>query len=190
MLWHKTIGAGGQGGEVSLDLSFYECRNGSTIGTINVYVVNTSGVIQGSSVYTADDDLGTPTWFLRTADSPVVTGSFRIAWHYVSGGTFRGDYAIDTVSIQGVGYSFSNLTGWVTSNVDTASSETALSSASNLLLTTSNDLGRWNANTGSTPSSNTGPDGGQDGGAYAYTETSSPNYPNVNMWLFSPVVTP
>ena len=37
----------------------------------------------------------------------------------------------------------------------------------------------WTWNSGSTPSSNTGPTGAHGGSYYVYTESSSPNYPNV-----------
>jgi hypothetical protein len=57
------------------------------------------------------------------------------------------------------------------------------------LTTTGASLSRWNRNSGSTPSSATGPAGAQSGSFYLYTETSTPNFSNVNMWLFSPEIT-
>ena len=181
------------GGGVSepLSLSFYESRFGATIGTVNVYVVDASGNIQGSAVYSASGDLGTTSWFLRTAATPNVSGSFRIAWHYVSGTSFTGDYAIDTVTLQGNTYNFDSTDNefLTTSGVNTSSSVTALANSTSVPAATSSSLGRWNRHNGPTTSSNTGPTGAQSVSFYLYAETSSPNYSNVNMWLFSPVIT-
>jgi len=175
---------------VPLSMTFYESRYGATIGTIDVYVVDTSGVIQGSAIYSASGNLGVSTWFLRTPTSVGVSGTFRIAWHYVSGTSFTGDYAVDTVTIQGTTYNFDTGTdGFLTSTTNTASSSTALSSATAPLTTTTPSQSRWNRNSGSTPSGATGPAGAQSGSFYLYTETSTPNFPNVNMWLFSPEIT-
>ena len=179
------------GGSVPLSLSFYENRFGATIGTINVYVVDTSGNIQGSAVYSASGNLFTANWFLRTAATPDVSGSFRIAWHYVSGTSFTGDYAIDTVTLQGNSYNFDSTNdGFITSSgLNTSSSTLALSNAFSVNTTTTTAQGRWNRNSGGTVSSSTGPSSAQSGTHYLYAETSSPNFPNVNMWLFSPVIT-
>ena len=180
----------GGGGIVPLSLTFYESRFGATIGTVNVYVVDTSGNIQGSAIYSASGDLGTSAWFLRTAATPDVSGSFRIAWHYVSGTNFTGDYAIDAVTLQGNTYNFDTSDGFVTtSGLNTTSSTAALSNAISVPLSTSPVLGQWNRDTGSTPSGSTGPSGAFSGTHYLYTESSTPNYSNVNMWLFSPVIT-
>ena len=181
----------GGGEAVPLSLSFYETRLGATIGTINVYVVDTSGNIQGSSVYSASGQFLAEGWLLRTAATPDVSGSFRIAWHYVSGTSFTGDYAIDTVTLQGNSYNFDSTSdGFLTtSGVNTSSSVTALANTVSVPTSTGATLGRWNRDTGTTPSSFTGPSGAQSGTFYLYAETSSPNFSNVNMWLFSPVIT-
>ena len=190
-IMQSMLGASFGSGGTPLSLTFYESRYGSRIGTINVYVVDTSGNIQGSAVYSASGDLFTPAWYLRTAATPDVSGDFRIAWHYVSGTSFRGDYAIDTVSLQGNSYNFdSALTGFITtSGLNTTSSTAALANAISVPAGTAAVLGRWNKNSGSTPSSSTGPNSAQSGSFYLYTETSSPNNSNTNMWLFSPVIT-
>ena len=180
----------GGGGTAPLSLTFYECRFGLNIGAINVYVVDTSGNIQGSAVYSASGDLFTTDWNLRTAATPDVSGDFRIAWHYVSGTNFRGDYAIDTVSLQGNSYNFdASNDSFVCSTSDTSSSTAALSGSASVANTTTN--GRWNRDSGGTPSSNTGPSSAQSGSFYLYCETTGngTGYPNKNFWLFSPVIT-
>jgi hypothetical protein len=193
-------GGGGGGGGVPLSLSFYESRYGSNIGTIDVYVIDTSGNIQGSSVYSASGNLGYSAWQLRTAATPNVSGSFQIAWHYVSGASFRGDYAIDTVSLQGNTYNFDSTSSSVfstsqgfgtTSGVNTSNSVTAYQNAVFVPTATSVTLGRWNRDTGTTPSSSTGPSSAHSGTHFLYAETSSSNSSStgVNMWLFSPIIT-
>jgi hypothetical protein len=191
-------GGGGGGGGVPLSLSFYESRYGSNIGTIDVYVIDTSGNIQGSSVYSASGNLGSSAWNLRTASTPNVSGSFQIAWHYVSGASFRGDYAIDTVSLQGNTYNFDSTSSSVfstsqgfgtTSGVNTSNSVTAYQNAVFVPTATSVTLGRWNRDTGTTPSSSTGPSSAHSGTHFLYAETSSSNSGNRNMWLFSPIIT-
>jgi hypothetical protein len=174
------------------NLSFYESRFGTNIGTLTVYVVDTSGNIQGSSIYTASGNLGVSNWYLRETTYPIPPGNYRIAFHYVSGASFLGDIALDFIAIDGNSYSFESTgDGWVSSSgVDTSSSVTALSNSVALFVTTGAVKGRWNIDLGTTPSSNTGPNGAYSGSFFVYAETSSPNIPNVNMWLFSPVLSP
>ena len=178
------------GGGTPLSLTFYESRYGSNMGSVNVYVVDTSGSIQGSAVYSASGDDGlTGGWAQRTATAPDVSGSFRVAWHYVSGSNFRGDYAIDTVSLQGNSYNFdASNDSFLRNTSDTSSSATAFSGSASVADGTS--AGRWNRDSGGTPSSSTGPSSAQSGSFYLYCETSgSSGNPSKNFWLFSPVIT-
>jgi hypothetical protein len=180
------------GDSPTLDLTFYESAYGVEMGSTDVYVVDSSGAIQGAAVYSrAAGDSGTPDWSLVTAATPVISGTFRIAWHYVSGSGFRGDYAVDTVTIQGVQYNFDTTNdGFITtSGIDTASSETALSNSITVPTTSDRGLGQWNRHTDSTPSNPSGPAAAQSDPYYLYTETSTPNSGQVNMWLFSPEIT-
>jgi len=174
---------------VPLSCSFRENRNGATIGSVNVYVVDSSGNIQGSAIYSASGNTG-DVWSLRTTSSPVITSQFRIAWHYVSSSSFTGDYAIDSVTINGTTYNFdSSSDGFITtSGVNTASSTVALNNAITVPTSTGAALGRWNRHSGATTSSNTGPSSAFSGSFYLYAETTSPNFSNVSMWLFSPLI--
>lgn len=174
-------------------LSFYESRFGATIGTLNVYVVDSNGNIQGSSIYTATGNLNTTSWFLRELTFPVPSGNYRIAFHYVSSSSFTGDIALDLITIDGNQYSFEgpSAEGWVTtSGLNTSSSSSAFTTTTAPTFTSTGTLGRWNIYSGATTSSSTGPNGAYSGTYYIYAETSSPNYSNVNMWLFSPLLTP
>lgn len=182
-----------QGGE-DVTVSFYENRFGTTIGTINVYLANTSGALITPSLYTASGNNG-DVWVERTCTTATVNEDYRIVWHYVSGTSFTGDYAIEDISINGVLVDevTADLPLYLTIAADpdgqnTSNSITAFNDSSIITNTTSSVEGRWNINTGGTPSSGTGPSAGLGGsGYYMYTETSSPNNPNINMWLFSTV---
>ena len=171
-------------------VSFYENRNGATIGTVDVYLANSSGGLITSSLYSASGDNG-DTWVERTPISASVSENFRVVWHYVSGSSFTGDYAIDEVTINGTTYDFDSTDGGFISprDLNTANSVTAYNDAVSLATATGTVLGRWNRNTGGTPSGSTGPSSGFGGsGYYVYAETSSPNFSNVNFWLFSPEI--
>ena len=186
------MAAGGGGSPAAtLDLTFYESRYGATMGTVAVYVVDTSGNIIGDAVYTASGDDGlTGGWAQRTATAVDVSGTFRIAWHYVSGSNFTGDYAIDTVSLQGNSYNFDSTNdGFICSLGDYSSSTTAFANSSSVA--TDNDRGRWSRHDGVTATPDTGPTAAQSGSFYLYCETSGLNqgYPNINFWLFSPEIT-
>ena len=178
--------------EADLALTFYESAYGTSIGTTDVYVVDTSGNIIGSSVYSSSGDTGTPNWVLATASARVVSDTFRIAWHVVKQAGFLADYAVDTVTLQGVSYNFdSNNNGFLTTiNTNTTSSTTALSGAVSVPNRSFPQLGRWGRHSGSTPSSPTGPTSAQSGSFHLYTESSLSEYDDVvNFWLFSPEIT-
>lgn len=175
-----------------VDITFYENRNGATIGTVNVYLANSSGGLITSSLYSASGNNG-DTWVERTPTTATVNEDYRIVWHYVSGTSFTGDYAIDHVYINGsliARFTFNSENFLTTSGINTTNSVTAFNNTVTVPTSTSSVLGRWNRNTGSTPSGSTGPSSGFGGsGHYVYAETSSSNFSNVNMWLFSSLQT-
>lgn len=181
---------------------FAEHRYGSNIGTARLKVVNTSGT-ELATLRTVSGQVGN-FWSLITA--PGITGltpgtQIRFLWHYTSASSFRGDYAIDYVRWykDGVAQSwpsstygnFENSTdrsGWLTNRRSTTNYTTAaaaLSVATSLAVSTQNRV--WNVDSGTTPSSSTGPSGAYSGTYFAYTEVSSAY--GRDFWLFSPVVT-
>lgn len=194
MLWHKAIGAGGIGGATAVDVSFYESRYGSDIGTIEVYIVDSNGTIL-ETIYTVSGDTGTPNWSLINAQQTSAEEPFRVVWRHYGNTGFRADYAIDLVSINvgGTQYTYdiaNEFEQFVTSTTDTTSSTTALSSAATPLRGETARTAQWNLWNSSTPSSSTGPSSAYSESYFAYTESSSPNSSAMNFWLFSPLITP
>ena len=106
-------------------------------------------------------------------------------FHYVSGNSFTGDIALDTIVINGTTYNFDSTNdGFETSTTGTSAIATAFSEK--VTVPTATTVTRWNRRTGSTPSGSTGPTSAQSGSYYVYAETSS--YFNTNFWLFSPEI--
>ena len=184
----------------SLSLSFYESAYGSDIDGISVYVVtfdaagtSTTG---STEIYSRSGGNVGADWSQQTGSSyPSLSSGtkYRILFqHRKNNSGFRGDYAIDEVNISGTTYDFdSNATGWLTTTIHTGTLSTAWSNASQVPTTTGSVRGRWNRDTGTTPSSDTGPTSGFGGSGYfLYTEATSPNTTNPSwFWLFSPEFT-
>ena len=113
---------------------------------------------------------------------------------YVSGSSFRGDFQIDDVTIDGTTYTFdSNATGWSTSAASTNGETFTYSNISWVSVPTSGSAGRWNRDSGGTGSSSTGLDVdhtlGTSSGFYLYTETSGLGSGSTEFWLRSPSIT-
>lgn len=182
-------------------LDFYESRYGTDIGTINVYLVNAStGALVSSSLYTASGNLGTSSWNNRTTSTynANIGTSYRWAISHLAGSSFRGDYAVDLVKYYKGGTlqwteNWNSTSGdvgqWIYGSTagSTSSSTTAFSNSANVVLSTATGNGKWNIDSGSTPSGSTGPTGAFSGTFYAYTETSS--FFSQYHWLFSPSFT-
>ena len=185
--------------------------DGSTEGTetfrLNVRITSTSGTIIGSSSVITINDVTIPTglssalqtitgddpnWTQRTVSlSAYASRSIRLVWSWDVGSTaptFGYDAGLDSISIDGNSYTFE-----VTDhNFQTTTSNTSsYTSASWTALTDGTVAGRWNSDSGGTPSSNTGPTSGATSSSwYVYTETSSPaNVSGYRFWLRSPSIT-
>jgi len=119
--------------------------------------------------------------------------NIRIAFQYKSGTSYTGDIQIDTISIYNDfvhnfdatphGY---EVTLGSTTDVDYASLPatgwTAMTAASSY-------TGKFNRDSGGTPSSGTGLTTAHSGSWYIYAETSSAGYPNKYFWVRSPSIT-
>ena len=132
--------------------------------------------------------------------------TIRPVFHYVSGNSFTGDIQLDEIYVgDGLTGNIANFTfefinigtneainvqGWQTStgNINNYSSVTF----TDMVAGSTSTLGRWNQDTGGTPSSNTGvPFDATAGGAfYVYAETSGTGtgHPFVNFWFRGPFI--
>jgi len=127
-------------------------------------------------------------WSEKTVDiSSYATKTVRLVFKYTMiGANFTSDIQLDNINIDGNIYSFEN-TGesWQTSG----SGETDYSSVtwSNVAVATTG--GRWNSDTGGTPSNGTARTDAASGSYYVYAETSSPgNVVGFVFWLRSPEI--
>jgi hypothetical protein len=175
---------------LALDLDFYVNAYGTDIGTLDVYLLDNTGAQVGSALYSRAAGSAGTAWFQASGvSSPSLTSgsTYYIAWKYVSGSSFRGDIALDAITIQGTTYGFEDLTEGFT-RYKGGTLATAFSGK--VALTTSTALyGNWARDANGTASSSTGPSSAYAGTYYAYVETSSSGSPSVTAWLFSPSFT-
>ena len=187
----------GKSSNLTIPIDFYHHGYGNHMGTVQVYIVNSSGNIitpisgGGASglVYQISGQFSVSSLqsFDRVQASPVISPqNYRILWVYQSTGGIRGDYAIRDAVVDGTTYDFaSNATGWLTTTIPSITdAATAFANAS--AVQTGQAVGKWNRRTGSTPTSGTGPTTGS-GVYYVYAEVSSSK--NGTFWLYSPLVT-
>lgn len=188
----------GASANITVPIDFYEHGYGNAIGTISVYIVDSTGAIitpisgggTGGLIYASNGDFSIAgSQFRRVQRSPVIASqSYRILWYYVKNDLGnRGDYAIRDAVVDGTTYNFaSNATGWLTTTATSyTSAQSALSNAS--AVATSTTFYRWNRRTGSTPTTSTGPTT-TAGVYYLYAEASN-TYAGDTWYLFSPLVT-
>lgn len=185
----------------ALTVSFYESAYGTDIGAVNVLVceMNSLGtsILSTTSVYTRSaGSNGVRAWYQKSGSNyPNLSSGtkYRICWHhYKNNSGFDGDYAIDDVTISGTTFDFTSSNGGflTTQGADYSAVDQAFLNAVAVITSTSASRGRWNRDTGGTPSTNTGPSSGNGGtGYFLYTEASSPNTTPTNFWLFSPQFT-
>lgn len=189
----------GASADITVPIDFYEHGYGSVIGTISVYIVDSTGTIitpisgggTGGLIYssTGQFSVNSSAAFRRVQRSPVIASqSYRILWLYVKNAFGnRGDYAIRDAVVDGTTYNFaSNANGWLTTtSISYNSTQSALSNAS--AVATGRAFYTWNRRTGSTPTTSTGPTTA-NGVYYLYAEASN-TYAGDAWYLFSPLVT-
>lgn len=150
----------------------------------------------GSSSYSLgfSDSLDTvsgqnASWSQRTVDiSAYVGATVNLVFHYTNGANgLRGDMQLDQINIDGTTYSFeSNSDSFETSG----NNESTYNDVSWLSVATATTNGRWNRDSGGTPTGDTALSTASDGSFYLYAETSSPaNILGYNFWLRSPQIT-
>ena len=169
---------------------------GGTIGTLWCYIqytgnsyldgpltVNWNGT-DATSITGAKTN--SSTWL--TAKITGAAGDGKIYWVYRSGTSYTGDIAIDKIRIMSKGtstelFEFSPLNSSAYQLQTTTNYPTTIHTPSSTfsLIAQSTSAGRWNYDSGGTPSSSTGPsnDSPNDSDAfYVYAETTSPGYSN------------
>lgn len=134
-------------------------------------------------------------WNQQTIDiSSYVGNTVYFVIKYVSGTSYRGDFQIDDITIDGTTYNFdSNATGWSTSNANSSGQTFTYSNISwQNVGTNVGAYGEWVRDSGGTGSSGTGLSVdhtlGTSSGFYLYTETSSHGYGGTEFWLRSPSI--
>jgi len=123
-------------------------------------------------------------WTERTIDLSAYAGrTVRIIWKYVSSTYDAGDLQIDGIEIDGTMYDTPSGSDFQTS----ISQETSYGGVSWYDMVSDTTAGRWNSNSGDTPSSNTGRSDNLEGSVYYYAETSGygTGFPNKHFWLRS-----
>jgi hypothetical protein len=191
----------GASASLTVPIDFYQHAYGSGIGSIVVYIVDSTGAIitpisgggYGGMVYTRfgqyQGSMTAP--FTRAQVSPVIAPqSYRILWlYYMDSTSFRADYAIRDAVVGGTTYDFaSNANGWLTTTSTSTNYPTTQAAFSNAsAVATGASRYTWNRRTGTTPSGSTGPST-PSGVYYLYAESSSSSVGDI-FYLFSPLVT-
>jgi len=153
----------------------------------------TLAVTTGLSSVLRTDTGDDPNWTQRTVSlSAYASRTIRLVWHWTvgsTGPTYQYDAGLDNISIDGNSYTFeSSNQSFQTTTSNTSTS--AYNSASWTSVPNSTTAGRWNRDSGGTPSGSTGPPSGQNSTWYLYAETSSPaNVSGYGFWLRSPSIT-
>jgi hypothetical protein len=182
-----------------LQADWYVSAYGATIGSLDVYLLNSDGTLADSTaVYSRSaGDEGNADWFSATASQVTLTSgnTYYLVFYYVSGTNFTGDLAVDRITIQGTTYDFGfSAQNWTQDGTGAGNFSTNLPTAfSNKTgVTTTATNGNWVRRSGSTGSSGTGPSSGFGGsGYYIYAETSGSGagFSGQNFFLFSPSFT-
>ena len=150
---------------------------GTEIDFADFYGASVASSIEAGLSDSLDSVSGTSdAWATRTVDISAYAGEeVRLVFGYVNGSqgtSFQGDIQLDDIRLDGTTYSFEN-TGhsWQTTTSNTLVSN--YSSASFSTLATGTTTGKWNVDSGGTPSSGTGRTDADAGTYYVYAETSS-----------------
>lgn len=195
----NTISISDTSTEPVLNADWYVSAFGATIGSLDVYLLNSDGTLADSTaVYSrAAGNEGDADWFSATASQVTLTSgnTYYLVFYYVSGTSFTGDLGVDRITIQGTTYDFGfSAQGWTQDGTGAGNFSTNLPTAFSNKTTVGNGVsnGNWCRISGSTGSSSTGPASGFGGsGSYIYAETSGngTGFSGQNFFLFSPSFT-
>ncbi len=152
---------------------------GSSMGTMEVSV-STNGGTSWTSVWSETGDQGN-NWFTAEVSLADYFGEqILIRYRGTTGSSYRSDMAIDNVSVR---ESDDN-----TSVINTFPYIEGFETGLGVWTNGSSDDFNWSRNSGTTPSSSTGPSDAQSGTYYLYTESSGSNHPSKVADFISPSV--
>jgi hypothetical protein len=135
-------------------------------------------------------------WSLENLNSAVAAYSgstARVVFKYRGGTSFTGDIQLDAITLGGTTAGFeAGIDSYQTSTSTDGATSAYTSVTSWTALQTSTLAGRWNRDTGTTPSAGTGGLGAYAGSYFVYAETSGVGTPSKYFWLRGPeiVITP
>ncbi len=171
-------------GETLANFAFRYQMTGTAVGNLKLEASNNNGSTW-IEIWSRSGNQGT-SWNSAEVDLASYTGG-TVQFRFVgtSGNSWSGDMAIDTVALTtgaAPGGGVTGCSGGITSFPYGESFESGLGGWSQ----ESADDFDWIRQSGSTPSSNTGPSAAQQGSFYVYVETSNPNNPSKTTILNSP----
>ncbi len=152
---------------------------GSAVGTLNLEARVSGGT--WASVWTRSGDQGS-SWLAANVDlSSYLGNTVQLRYVGTTSTSWQGDMAVDDLSL-----STGTTGGSCTATVNGFPYTEGFESSFGLWTQDTGDDFNWLRNSGSTPSSNTGPSAAAEGSFYAYVESSSPNYPSQTTILNGP----
>lgn len=170
----------------SPELSFAYNMYGAAMGSLNIEASTDEGSTW-SSLGSISGDQGT-SWLNATVDLSTYAGStVMFRFNGLTGDNYTSDICIDAFAIEET--SVTPPTSTPTTCSSTVSSfpyNEGFEAGTGLWSQGSGDDLDWTNQSGSTPSSSTGPSGATEGSKYMYIEASSPNYPSKVAQLISP----
>jgi len=128
---------------------------------------------------------------LSSAITAYAGATARVVFRYQSGSSFTGDLQLDAITVGPNTYGFeTGVDGFETSTSTSGATAVYNSVTSFQALATGTSAGRWNRDTGNTPSSGTGNLGAYSGSYFVYAETSTngTGFPSRYFWLRGPEV--
>ncbi|MCA1762578.1 MAG: hypothetical protein LC664_06265, partial [Flavobacteriales bacterium] len=154
-----------------------------TIGALEVEARNENG--DWNTIWSLNGDQGN-SWFLAEValleylDNP----GLKLRFTGTSANLFNGDIAIDQIEITEAGEESAN--AFCATNISDFPYSESFESGLGAWTQSDTDDFDWETTSGATPSMGTGPDAAYDESAYAFAESSAPNYPNKSALITSP----
>ena len=159
------------------ELTFQYHMIGSAVGSLNLEA-STDGT-NWTSIWSRTAQQGTD-WNAATVSLSSYSGAtIKLRFTATSGSSWQGDICIDQIRIE------SSVSINCSSSLSSFPYNESFESGTGAWNQVTGDDLDWTRQTGTTPSSGTGPSGAADGSYYMYLETSSPNYPSKTAYLES-----